>query len=530
MAQIVDFNGKKISFPDGMPPAEIEAVLKKNAMQIMGIDPTEGMSGLDKFRAGMGKAMVDTGRGVGQMLGLVSRDDVAESRRLDESLMNTGAGQAGNLAGNFAMIAPTALIPGAATVRGAAAIGAATGLAQPSVSTKETLTNTVLGGAAGAAGQAVANTVPKFARAFSDTARAEAERLTSQNAQKFAAAQTGNKLGYVVPPADLNPGVTSELLSGLSGKIKTAQVASQRNQGVTDKLVRKSLGLTEDATLNTDVLNAVRQQAGLAYEAVSSVGTVQPSKAYFEALDEAVKPFMSQAKSFPGRKLNPVVEDIASLKTGQFDAGDAIETIKIFRGDADAAYRAGDNLAGKAYKKAANALEQAIDDHLVAIKAPEDLLKNYRTARQTIAKTYSVQKALNPQTGSIDALKLASELGRGKPLSGEMRQVAEFAQAFPKAAQALKEAPKAVSPLDMAVAGTGAISTGNPLTLAMLGARPAARSLLLSSPVQKSAMNPGYSQSLLSKALPLTFDNEAFKRLLAPAMLSGGLFAANPSQ
>jgi len=122
-------------------------------------DPTEGMSGLDKFRAGMGKAAYDTARGIGQFIpGLVTREDVAESRKRDAALMNTGAGMAGDVAGNIAMLAGTALIPGAATIRGGALIGAATGAIQPSTSTSETIGNTVLGGAAGAAVPAAVRT------------------------------------------------------------------------------------------------------------------------------------------------------------------------------------------------------------------------------------------------------------------------------------------------------------------------------------------------------------------------------------
>lgn len=112
-------------------------------------DATEGMSGFDKFAAGTGKAIVDTGRGIGQMLNLVSRDDVAESRKLDKSLMESGAGQAGNLFGNLAVNLPLAFVPGANTLKGAAMIGAATGLVQPSESTEETIKNVVLGGAVG---------------------------------------------------------------------------------------------------------------------------------------------------------------------------------------------------------------------------------------------------------------------------------------------------------------------------------------------------------------------------------------------
>lgn len=115
-------------------------------------DPTEGMSGFEKFSAGVGKAMTDTARGLGQFVGAVSRDDVAEARKLDAPLLKTGAGSAGDLAGNIVTTLPLAFIPGANTVAGAAKIGALAGLAQPSVSTKETLQNTGLGALAGGGG------------------------------------------------------------------------------------------------------------------------------------------------------------------------------------------------------------------------------------------------------------------------------------------------------------------------------------------------------------------------------------------
>lgn len=531
MPQYVEVNGQVIEFPDGMGAGEIESAIKANFMSIpkaaqeKAPDPTEGMSTVDKVRAGFGKAIVDTGRGVGQMLGLVSRADVEEARKRDAALMNTTAGTVGNFAGNAALIAPAALIPGAATVPGAAIIGGAYGLSQPSTSTRETLTNTVIGGAAGAAGQAVANKVPGMLRNWQTSQADEAARLTAQNSQRFSAAQAGAKQGYVIPPADLNPGMVSEALSGLSGKIKTAQVASARNQNVTNKLARQALGLPDDVPLNLDTLNTVRQQAGQAYEAVKAVGTVPTSQTYLQALDDAVKPFTSQSNSFPGRKVPAVVNDIQALKTGAFDAGDAIETIKVLRNDADAAYRGGDKLAGQAYKKAVDALEKAIDDHLVASGAPADLLKQYRGARQTIAKTYTVQGALNPETGAVDALKLARDLTKGKPLSGELRDVAQFGQAFPKAAQALKESPKATSPLDWAVGAVSGTATSNPLMLAGVAARPAVRSLLLSQPVQRAALNPGYAPSLASRTLPGLLDNEAFRLLAAPGLISGGLLA-----
>lgn len=106
---------------------------------------------LDRGLAGAGKAMVDLGRGAGQMVGAVSRKDVEEARKLDKPLMDTTAGTVGNVLGTVATAAPTMLIPGANTVMGGTAIGAVTGLMQPSASTQETLMNSGLGTLSGGA-------------------------------------------------------------------------------------------------------------------------------------------------------------------------------------------------------------------------------------------------------------------------------------------------------------------------------------------------------------------------------------------
>jgi len=111
------------------------------------LDPTKDMGAIETAAAGYGKAGVDIARGVGQMLGLVSRSDVADSRQLDAPLMNSTAGKVGNVAGNVANTLPLAFAPGANTLGGAAAYGALTGLVAPSVSTTETLTNVGSGAA-----------------------------------------------------------------------------------------------------------------------------------------------------------------------------------------------------------------------------------------------------------------------------------------------------------------------------------------------------------------------------------------------
>ena len=132
---------------------------------------------------------------------------------------------------------------------------------------------------------------------------------------------------------------------------------------------------------------------------------------------------------------------------------------------------------------------------------------------------------MNPQTGSVNAQKLAKDLERGKPLIGDLRQIAEFSQAFPRATQALKESPKALSPLDWAVAATTGTATGNPLALATMAARPMARNVLLSDPVQRAALNPGFKPSLASRVLPDLIDTDPFRLLAMPVGVTGGLLA-----
>lgn len=115
-------------------------------------DPTEGMSGWDKFMAGMGKAFVDIGRGAGQLTGLVDQEDINEAKRRDAALMNTGAGLAGNISGNVAAFLPTAMIPGASTLAGAGLTGAGIGMLQPVAEDESRLKNVIMGGAGGVAG------------------------------------------------------------------------------------------------------------------------------------------------------------------------------------------------------------------------------------------------------------------------------------------------------------------------------------------------------------------------------------------
>jgi hypothetical protein len=543
----------EVTAPDTASEAEVLAYAQQNYKpaakpEPFKADPT-GSTG-DNILAGIGKAIKDTGRGISQrsaemfanapstmplmqgigalaskVAGQTPKQAVAdavaterETRKLDTPLMNTGGGMTGNVIGNALMLAPTAANPAANTLAGAGMIGGVAGFVQPTVSGKETAVNTGLGAAGGVAGQYVANKLPPALRGRVDNAA----KQQAADTQKFTAARNANAQGYVIPPADLQPGMLSEAVSGLSGKIKTAQVASQRNQQVTDKLARQSIGLQAGDELTADVLQAVRQKAAeQGYAPIRGAGVVQSDAAFFKTLDDIASTQQGAARSFPGLGENGVVDLVAKLKQPAFDAGDAISATQVLRETADKAYRQGDNALGKASKKAADAIEDMLDRHLTA-SGNGEAVKAFRDARTLIAKTYSVQKGLNSQTGNVSAQALAKQLEKGKPLSGELRTIAEVGQAFPKATQALKEAPKAVSPLDFAVAGTTGMATGNPLAAAMLAARPLARNALLSSPVQARALQQT-NQVPLTQATQKLLENRLAQMLLAPVGTAGAL-------
>jgi len=307
----------------------------------------------------------------------------------------------------------------------------------------------------------------------------------------------------------------------LGGKIKTQQLASVKNQAVTDRLVRQSLGLADDAPLTPETLTAVRQQAGQAYEALRGIGTVSADADFKLALQQASKQTQGASRSFPGLvKANPVDDIVKALDQPQFDAGDAIDAVRVLRDQADGFYTAGDKASGKAVKGIASALEDSLERAAQQTGSPE-LVSGFREARRTIAKTYTVQNALNQGAGTINAQKLAAQLTKGKPLSGELKQVAQFSQAFPKATQSGVDVP-AFSPLDVFSGGLGA-GLGSPTLMAATAARPVARSLALNPAYQRAMVNPApYQVGRLPVLANRALNSETARLLSTPI---GGLLA-----
>lgn len=284
-------------------------------------------------------------------------------------------------------------------------------------------------------------------------------------------AATAAEEGYVTTPSVRGEAGIAGLAEGAGGKLKTAQQAVEINQAVTNKLANRAVGLPEDVPVTADVLSGIRNQAGQAYENVRGVGRVFTDNRFRRDLSASVGRFKNAARDFPELAKSEIIDIVDGLRVAEFDAGAGVDAISLLRNRADVAFRQGDKALGNSYRAASDAIEGVLERHLARGGDPA-LVDSFRQARQQIAETYSVQEALQGRiTGEVSATQLAAQLKKGKPLNGDLRAIADFANTFPSVSKLFAGTAQAISPLDVAVGaigGTTAIAAGS------LGAGPAA--------------------------------------------------------
>lgn len=404
--------------------------------------------------------------------------------------LRTGGFRVGPLAGTSAAI-PARVIGGAGA--GAASAG---------------LINPQDAGMGAVVGAAIPAGVAMAGRAGEKVGSALGRNAAPASKEMLDTARASMDAGYVIPPSMVKPTYTNRLIESVSGKYETAQLAATKNQQVTDDLVRKSLGLPADAPLSKDAMVAYRgtqYQAG--YEPLKQFGTIQVTPKFNKALDDIGKQYTGKG-TIPAVQRNDIIDLVESHKSAGFDSADAIDAIRVLRERADEFFTKGENALGKTYKAIAGAYEEAIEDGL-KFSGRQDLLRAYRSARQNIAKSFTVEKGLREGAGVVDARVLGRELQKGKPLSGELKTAAQFGNVFNKAAQPPQligspgvNALKPMASVLTGIAGASAIGpVGAALGAANYVASPVARSVMFSQPYQRGLL--GGSASLLDEAAPL---------------------------
>lgn len=226
---------------------------------------------------GVGQSFVNTGRGIGQILGFVSPQDVQEDRRLDEALSNTNAGMLGNLAGQGVQtLALGGALGGGAKLLGLAGRGVpyiTSGLAggafagsQPVAPGESRAANAALGTAAGVVGEAI----PQGLSALSGKA-APAVSLAKQDA-----ITTANQYGI---PLHLSQVTDSKMLQTLGSASKylpfsgnTGAQAAQRT--AFNRALASTIGQNAD-DLTPAVMDAAKASNSAGYNALFARNAVQ---------------------------------------------------------------------------------------------------------------------------------------------------------------------------------------------------------------------------------------------------------------
>lgn len=184
--QMPDGQIARFQVPDGTTPDQAQSMIEsyiktqstqsapQQTIQDAGYNPTEGNSFLENTAIGIGKGITDIGMGLKQRayelankLGVSGaqqelqkiQDELAEKRRLEAPLMNTGGGKTGNFVANAVPAVASGFIPGAQGLAGTMLTGAALGAAEPTLGDESALKNAIGGAAGGAAGYGAAKLI-----------------------------------------------------------------------------------------------------------------------------------------------------------------------------------------------------------------------------------------------------------------------------------------------------------------------------------------------------------------------------------
>lgn len=422
-------------------------------------NPTEGMSTGQRFAAGAGKSVADTGLGVAQlayetvggnpvlgMLNLASNGGVNrllgrepmgrqiqqyadQVRERDAPLMDTGAGLTGNIAGQIAQLSiPTGnqvTIPG--KMLAAAAQGAGFAGIQPVGTEDSRAGNMLAGGALGAVGQGIASGGSRLAQGMvsrlDDTSR--------------GLAQTADDIGMRLSAGELsrNPGVRNiaSQLGRLPFSGERARAAA--NQQAFNRAVGETFGAQADE-ITPDVFAAAKSALGSQFDDLTARNAL--------VADDAL---VNQLRSIADEAERLGTADSARMVRGQID--DLLKKVDANGMIPGRAFREFDTALGQRLKgggdpafylgRVRDAVRGAMDNSI----SPADR-QAWRAVRQQYANLKTVEPLVaKAETGDISPALLmgrttADKAGKARMAAGrggDLGELARVGQRF------LKKAP-----------------------------------------------------------------------------------------
>ena len=349
----------------------------------------------------------------------------------------------------------------------------------------------------------------KAATGLAAAQRAEkAAKVSRLDAPKNEAVVKAHEAGYVLPPTIVKEGGMRSAMESLGGRENVASHASLQNQAITNAKVRKTLGIPEDMPLDEKAFATVAARTNVPYEKISAIPAM--------GVDDAFAKDLSRINNFDG--MQPSVQAIIK-KSGEADAlmghlnslsnvsgEEAVRLMGELRSKANMVGQtasANEKALASVQKSAANAIENLVERNLGANPQYAGLLDEFRNARTTKAQMHMIRKNTNMNTGNVDAAALASQVGKGKYVTGELKDIADIAGHFKKAfrtPEQIGQTAQTMTMLTSGLFGAAGATVGGPVG-ALVG--PAAWHMTRAG-ARKAALGPRMQRSLLpNDARPL---------------------------
>lgn len=159
----------------------MESVKQQYAADLKRPKATDDMSGGQKYLAGIGHGLVKIPRGLGQIVGAYSQEDIDKMEKQDADLMATAMGSLGSFTGQTAVgLAMPMKVPMISNpIANRAVVGGLFGAAQPTATGESRAANTAMGAAAGMA-------LPPMLNATGRTIASVANKVAPQTTQALS--------------------------------------------------------------------------------------------------------------------------------------------------------------------------------------------------------------------------------------------------------------------------------------------------------------------------------------------------------
>jgi hypothetical protein len=293
------------------------------------------------------------------------------------------------------------------------------------------------GGELGTAVPDIAATVVGGASAL----RGRAPTGAPQFSQEQQAIKNAQAAGFRGLPSEIRGGPVNVGMESVAKQAPLVKRLAAFNEERASQLARQDIGLPPTGRLDEQSLKQVRDRAGAVYDQVRSlpetidVRRVNPNWVN-DVVDLDAK-FRSIKNVLPDIYRNPSLERLrgSMARVRTLTPEETVDIIRTLRDESSRTLKRTDVSskevdAAYAIKEAANMFENLLDTHLQATGRGA-LMNRYRAARETLAKTYTIEDATNLTTGKVDPQAIRRARDKGEKLSGNLLKIADAAAALP---------------------------------------------------------------------------------------------------